>query len=108
MVAEKTNRVWDFLVLWPAIYIVLMIISIPLLIIAGNGSNPEDLMLGSALYGMFMTVGYFATIVIYVYSIHRLYTQTKLPNDQKKTWLILVILFNMITIPILHFMHLRK
>lgn len=112
MSVEKTNRVWDFLVLWPFIYLALLFVIIPVSIMMSSGGDPEDWMLGSMLLMMLLVVGYFATIVIgiviYVYSIHRLYTKTNLPDDKKKMWLVLVILFNMITIPILHFTHLRK
>lgn len=111
---EPTNRVWDFLVLWPAVYLVLILIVLPLLgfafvRLAEVGAEPPQ-----ALFVImpFLFLIHMATVVIiivdYIYAIHRLYTQTGLEDVEKRTWLILVVLLNMFAIPFLHFMHLRR
>lgn len=107
-----TNRFWDFLVLWPFIFIALFFMGgIILAAASGISDAGEPPMLLWAAIPIFVIL-YIATIIgaitSYVYAIHRLYTQTNLDDDTKKMWLILVILFNIITIPILHFMHLRR
>lgn len=108
----RTNRIWDFLVLWPFIYVVLaMVIGFSFAGLAANMEDPSSLGPWLALFPLVIIV-HFATIismmVTYVYAIHRLYVQTNLTNEQKKTWLILVIIFNVFAIPFLHFTHLRK
>ncbi|MBU1126545.1 MAG: hypothetical protein ABH826_02655 [Patescibacteria group bacterium] len=110
---HKTNRVWDVLVLWPFIYLILAIIfTVVISFITTDASIPEEVMgalvaLGSLFFLIHIT-SIVLMIVVYIYAIHRLYTQTRLPDDEKKKWLILIILFNFIAIPFLHFMYLRK
>ena len=113
MLNKKTNRVWDVLVLWPFIYFALALaFVIGISILTASTGDPEQVMgTVAALSILFFLVhisSIILMIVVYIYAIHRLYTQTKLPDDKKKTWLILIVLFNFVAIPILHFMHLRK
>ena len=109
--SDKTNRIWDFLVLWPFIYFVLLMIIFPLMaIFAGEGLDELGALL--AIGGFLLFLVHLATIVamfvVLIYAVHRLYTQTKLPDEKKKLWLVLVMLFSVFAIPFLHFMHLRR
>ncbi|MFA6522535.1 MAG: hypothetical protein WCT24_03030 [Patescibacteria group bacterium] len=109
MAQQKTHWLWDVAVLWPFIFIAsLMVFGLVGMAIASMDSDASAMLV---VLIPFVFLYYIASIVImivtYVYAIHRLYTRTTLSVDQKKTWLILIMLFNFITIPILHFMHLR-
>ena len=112
--AGPTHRFWDFLVLWPFIYFVVFIIGAALfgllisVAVAEMGEPPAILFAVIPLMFLIHFATIVGMIVTYIYAIHRLYTQTDLDDDQKRIWLILIILFNIITIPILHFQHLRR
>ncbi|MBU0613935.1 hypothetical protein KJ766_01450 [Patescibacteria group bacterium] len=104
----KTHWFWDIAVLWPFIAVFLML-AMSTMTMFLNGSVLKDIAPLIIPLGILLYIGSIVLmIVVYVYAIHTLYTGTKLDNSQKKTWLVLVIMFNFITIPILHFMHLRK
>lgn len=112
MTTKKTHPIWDFLVLWPFIYFLLLMVIIPFLALSGFADDPTQYVGGYVALGFLLMVVHFATVismvVVYVYAIHRLYTATKLSNDSKRTWLILIVIFNVLAIPFLHFKHLRK
>jgi hypothetical protein len=111
---EHTHWIWDVVVLWPFIWIALLFIILPLI---GFSLSPylsqfeEPPIIFFTIIPIFFLV-HFASIVLlivaYIYAIHRLYTRTNLDNDEKRMWLILLVIFNIFTVPILHFMHLRK
>ncbi len=105
---RKTHWFWDIAVLWPFIFVGLSLM-ISIFVALLNSSVIEDLLLIIIPLGILFYLGsMILMIVTYVYAVHQLYTGTNLTNDQKKMWLVLILLFNVITIPILHFVHLRK
>lgn len=112
MPKEKTNRIWDFLVIWPFIYFFLLAILVPVIATSLDYGDASKIVGGAIAFGLLFMIVYFATIismvVVYIYAIHRLYTHTNLSDDQKRTWLILVVIFSIFAIPFLHFKHLRK
>lgn len=109
---HKTNRIWDVLVLWPLIYCAVVILFIVGMILIMSGLDPDvasnALFALGSLFFLIHVASIVIMIVVYIYAIHRLYIFAKIPVEKKKTWLILVVLFNFIAIPILHFMYLRK
>lgn len=110
---NKTPRYWDFLVLWPFIYFALALVFVIIVgyIMATFGQNDQTMSMVAILGLLFFLIhisSIILMIVVYIYAIHNLYTNTSLSDDKKRTWLILIVLFNFIAIPILHFMHLRK
>ncbi|MDA0207829.1 MAG: hypothetical protein O3B64_00260 [bacterium] len=106
----KTNRWWDILVLWPFIYGAL--VTIMAILIAVNSSEADVITLFTGIAASLMLLSYFVTAILFfvtfVYAIHRLYTATTLDNEHKKSWLIVILIFNVFAIPFLHFMHLKK
>jgi hypothetical protein len=111
MAQQKTHWFWDLAVLWPFICLALMIPAFIVLAVLSSAMSEDAMVIFGIIFGSLAFLFYIASIVImivtYVYAIHRLYTRTNLPEDQKKTWLILIVIFSYFAIPILHFMHLR-
>ena len=96
--------------LFPLIFMGLVILM--LIVVAQQaaiGNVPTE---SAALtYGSLVGLGYVLTIVSmfasYFYAIHRMYTRTSLDDKSKLFWLWMIALFSPISIPILHFKHLR-
>lgn len=110
---EKTNRIWDFLVLWPIIHFFLFVGFIGYAVTQSfSDKNPEMVFSSLGIAFMLLMLSHVVTaglmLVLFVYSIHRLYTRTSLPDSKKKSWLILILFFHAVVYPFLHFKHLRK
>lgn len=108
---EKTNRWWDLLVVWPFVAVPLALVVV-LLSVAVVGSLGEEAMPILVLVGLFGFLIYVSIIVAViagqVYAIHRLYLTTDMPEDKKRSIVILLVLFNVFAVPVVHFMYLRK
>lgn len=111
---KKGIQIWDFVVLGPVISVFLFVIG---LFIAFASAVESDVSAGTsdavlAAFGIGGVLLYILLIVTAVagqiYAIHRTYTRTKLDDGQKLLWLWLILLFGLITIPLVHFMHIRK
>lgn len=111
---EPTHWVWDIIVLWPFIWVALLLIALPIISFSLAGFSAQYDQPPAILFALFPIIFlvHFGSIILffvaYIYAIHRLYTRTSLTNDEKRMWLILVAVFNIFAVPILHFMHLRK
>ena len=106
------NLMWDIAVLWPyatgLIFMIFGFAAAASVAQADLDSIPVLMAIFLPLVGIWYVITIVLFMVTYVYAIHRLYTQTDLDIETKRTWLILLVLFNLVTIPFLHFMQLRK
>lgn len=113
---KKPHAIWNVLVFFPLAYFFFIIIFVPRIIfyqlLAARTQGPaENTFQVPGLVEYLPLLNLITLVVLFilvVYSIHRLYLMTKLSSETKRTWLILILLFNFITIPVLHFKHLRK
>lgn len=106
---QTTSRWWDVLVLWPFIYAALVTI---IAIVLAMQTYSGDITAVTGIIASLALVSYIVTAVLmlvtFIYAIHRLYTATDLDDEHKKSWLIIIVIFNVFAIPFLHFMHLKK
>ncbi len=109
-VQNQGVQVWDIVVLFPLLSVVIVLFVMTLVgFQLGQGNEMTPFFLSVISVGGFVAyVGSIASMLAgYIYGIHRLYTRTKLDEKSKLFWLWMVLLFSPISVPILHFKHLR-